>query len=76
MSKLRVGITIGLHHEAETLWNNGIKQNAVFLAEALRQCPDVASTVLVNTTQIAITGKLPWDQTRWPTLTFDHATLR
>ena len=30
--RLRVGITIGLHHEAETLWNNGIKQNAVFLA--------------------------------------------
>jgi hypothetical protein len=39
MNGLRVGITIGLHHEAETLWNNGIKQNAAFLAEALRHCP-------------------------------------
>ncbi|WP_143599209.1 DUF2827 family protein, partial [Variovorax boronicumulans] len=47
---LRIGITIGLHHEAETLWNNGIKQNAVFLAEALKHCPSVASVVLVNTT--------------------------
>ncbi|RYF38437.1 MAG: DUF2827 family protein, partial [Comamonadaceae bacterium] len=28
--RLRIGITIGLHHAAETLWNNGIKQNAVF----------------------------------------------
>ena len=36
---LRIGITIGLHHEGETLWNNGIKQNALFLAEALRRCP-------------------------------------
>lgn len=76
MSPLRVGITIGLHHEAETLWNNGIKQNAVFLAEALRHCPSVGSTMLVNTTQVPVTSKLPWDQSRWPTLTFDNAKDR
>ena len=70
---LRIGITIGLHHEAETLWNNGIKQNAVFLAEALKHCPNVASVVLVNTTAIAITAALPWDQTRWPTRSFEQA---
>ena len=61
---LRIGITIGLHHEAETLWNNGIKQNAVFLAEALKNCPNVASVVLVNTTATPITPALPWDQAR------------
>ena len=70
---LRVGITIGLHHEAETLWNNGIKQNAVFLAEALRNCPRVASVQLVNTTGVAITPALPWDQARWPTVSFADA---
>ncbi|MCC8391009.1 DUF2827 domain-containing protein [Paraburkholderia sp. MMS20-SJTR3] len=73
MSGLRIGITIGLHHEAETLWNNGIKQNAAFLAEALRHCPQVAGVVLVNTTQVPITPALPWDQTRYPTQTFDAA---
>lgn len=73
LTRLRVGITIGLHDEQETLWNNGIKQNAVFLAEALKNCPNVASVVLVNTTHVAITPKLPWDQTRWPTLTFEAA---
>src|ERR1700752_2423576 len=73
MNGLRIGITIGLHHEAETLWNNGIKQNAAFLAEALRHCPQVASVVLVNTTQVPITPALPWDQTRYPTLSFDAA---
>ena len=26
---LRIGITISLHQENESLWNNGIKQNAV-----------------------------------------------
>ncbi|WP_175773487.1 DUF2827 domain-containing protein [Paraburkholderia phenazinium] len=73
MSGLRVGITIGLHHEAETLWNNGIKQNAAFLAEALRHCPQVAGVVLVNTTQVPVTSALPWDQVRYPTLSFEAA---
>ena len=70
---LRIGITIGLHQENESLWNNGIKQNAVFLAEALKHCPSVRSVHLVNTTAVAITPALPWDQTRWPTLTFEQA---
>ncbi len=73
MKKLRIGITIGLHHEAETLWNNGIKQNAVFLAKALKNCPNVQSVVLVNTTHIPITDQLPWDLNRWPTRTFQDA---
>ena len=73
MSTLRIGITIGLHYEAETLWNNGIKQNAAFLAEALRHCPQVARVVLVNTTAVAITAALPWDQVRYPTLSFETA---
>jgi hypothetical protein len=73
MKKLRIGITIGLQHAAETLWNNGIKQNAVFLAEALRHCPNVQSVVLVNTTHVPITDQLPWDLKRWPTVTFDDA---
>ncbi len=73
MHSLRVGITIGLHHEAETLWNNGIKQNAVFLAETLRHCPNVASVVLVNTTDVPVTPALPWDLQRWPTLAFNEA---
>jgi hypothetical protein len=71
--KLRIGITIGLHQQNETLWNNGIKQNAVFLAETLRHCPNVASTVLVNTTAVPVTDALPWDQARWPVLPLDVA---
>lgn len=71
LSQLRVGITIGLHHEAESLWNNGIKQNAVFLAEALKHCTNVASVTLVNTTKVPITSALPWDLERWPTVAFD-----
>ena len=70
---LRIGITIGLHQEAETLWNNGIKQNAVFLAEALKGSRLVGSVRLVNTTAVRITAALPWDQRRWPTVAFEDA---
>ncbi|SDI05918.1 Protein of unknown function [Paraburkholderia phenazinium] len=73
MSGLRIGITIGLHHAGETLWNNGIKQNAVFLAEALRHCPQVSHVVLVNTTQVPVTPALPWDLARYPTVSFEAA---
>lgn len=72
-SRLHIGITIGLHSAAETLWNNGIKQNAVFLAEALRHCPNVASVTLVNTTNVEISNALPWDLQRWPTCSFEQA---
>ena len=72
MQSLRIGITIGLNHAQETLWNNGIKQNAVFLAETLKNCPNVASVVLVNTTDIPITPALPWDLTRWCTQNFNE----
>jgi hypothetical protein len=73
MNALRIGITIGLHQPNETLWNNGIKQNAAFLADALRHCPNVGAVTLVNTTAVPITSALPWDQARFPTLTFDAA---
>jgi hypothetical protein len=73
MNALRIGITIGLHQPNETLWNNGIKQNAAFLADALRHCPNVGAVTLVNTTAVPITSALPWDQVRFPTLTFDAA---
>ncbi|NLP60586.1 DUF2827 domain-containing protein [Paraburkholderia sacchari] len=70
---LRIGITIGLHQPNETLWNNGIKQNAVFLADTLRHCPGVASVTLVNTTAVPVTRELPWSLERWPTRAFDEA---
>lgn len=70
---IRIGITIGLHHENESLWSNGIKQNAVYLAEALKHCPSVQSVCLVNTTEVRITTALPWDLIRWPTRTFEQS---
>jgi hypothetical protein len=70
---LHIGITIGLQHETESLWNNGIKQNALFLAEALRHCRNVASVTLVNTTPVPISSALPWDLGSVTTLPFHDA---
>ena len=72
-SALRIGITIGLRSADESLWINGIKQNAVFLAETLKSSALVQSVWLVNTTQVPITSALPWDLKRWPTMGFEAA---
>lgn len=68
----RVGITIGLHAPNESLWSNGIKQNAVFLAETLKHVPSVCKVTLVNMTHVPITEALPWDLQRWPTVGFQE----
>lgn len=72
-SRLRIGITIGLHRADETIWNNGIKQNAIFLADALARCASVYSVALLNTTPVPLGDTLPWSLTRFPTLPFEAA---
>lgn len=64
---LRIGITIGLRAPQETLWSNGIKQNALFLAKLLRNSTLAHHVVLLNTTDVPITPALPWDLTAFPT---------
>ncbi|MGF6612728.1 hypothetical protein OKW45_007716 [Paraburkholderia sp. WSM4175] len=71
--KLRIGITIGLHHEAESLWVNGIKQNALYLAKLFQHSPLRHEVTLVNTTNVAVTSALPWDLNRFPTRAFADA---
>jgi len=73
---MRIGITIGLHHAAETLWNNGIKQNAVYLSMALRNCPQVEEVLLVNTTAVPVSPALPWDLQQFPTTDWQGAKDR
>ena len=51
---LRIGITIGLHHSDESLWTNGIKQNAIFLAKLLAASAVGHEVVLLNTTNVEV----------------------
>lgn len=51
---LRIGITIGLHHADESLWTNGIKQNAIFLAKLLATSSTRHEVLLLNTTNVEV----------------------
>ncbi len=68
---MRIGITIGLRSPDESLWVNGIKQNALNLASVLLASPLGHRVHLVNTTEVAVTNQLPWDITDFPTVSFD-----
>ena len=61
MRSLCIGITIGLRSPDESLWVNGIKQNALFLARVLMASEFHHDVRIVNTTDISITSALPWD---------------
>jgi hypothetical protein len=46
--KLRVGVTIHLRKGQQSIWENGIFQNCVFLVQLFNQSPAVEQAVLVN----------------------------
>jgi hypothetical protein len=68
---LRIGITVGLRESGESLWLNGIKQNALYLARVFAHSPRGHRVALVNTTGIALEGPLPWDREQFPTHNFE-----
>lgn len=70
---LKIGITIGLHAADESLWINGIKQNALFMAKLLRNSPRGHDVRLLNTTDVPITPQLPWSLEDFPTYHYDEA---
>ncbi len=64
---LRVGITVGLHGENESLWINGIKQNALALAALFKNSPRGHDVCLLNTTPVSLESGLAWDRGEFPT---------
>lgn len=56
---LRVGVTIHLREGAQSLWENGIFQNCVFLVQLFQKCAQVECAVLVNGTGVANSGLMP-----------------
>ena len=62
-----IGITIGLHNSKESMWINGIKMNAIFLANALKAAGHHIY-LLDTSTKVGrneITGKLNSDELMW-----------
>ena len=70
LNGLRIGITIGLRSPDESLWINGIKQNALFLARLLMASPHGYRVTLVNTTDVPLTDALPWNRAVYGTGSF------
>ncbi|UEP39827.1 DUF2827 domain-containing protein (plasmid) [Burkholderia ambifaria] len=58
---LRIGITIGLRDSAENVWENGITQNALYLAKLFRNSPLDHRVTLINTTGIDLRSPMPWN---------------
>jgi hypothetical protein len=67
-SKLNIGITICLQEENESVWINGIKQNAVFLARMFMNSKQNYNVYIVNTSDIKITNNLGWDVNKYKTV--------
>ncbi|WP_413214416.1 DUF2827 family protein [Paraburkholderia kururiensis] len=59
---LSIGITIGLRDAAESLWINGIKQNALYLSKLFQHSPLRHQVLLVNNWVSSSPGKprSPW----------------
>jgi hypothetical protein len=70
LNGLRIGITIGLREPNESMWINGIKQNALFLAKLLMRSGRRYQVTLVNTTDVPLTDALPWDRRVFATESF------
>ena len=71
MEGLNIGITICLQKEDESVWTNGIKQNAIFLARTFMNSKKNYNIYIVNTSSINITIKLGWDINKYKTVQFN-----
>lgn len=71
-TNLSIGITIHLQKENESVWINGIKQNAIFLARMFMNSSKNYNVYIVNTSSIKITNKLGWDINKYKTVQYEE----
>lgn len=67
---MTIGITIGLTKEYESLWVNGIKLNALFLANALKQIEGNEVWILDTSRKVEDLTKVMWDINKFPVKDF------
>jgi len=67
---MKIGITIGLLKDNESLWINGIKLNALYLAKTL-QCIEEHEVYLLDTSDnVSDLSKVQWDTSVFPIFKF------
>ena len=52
MKKLKIGITLGLKDNKESIWTNGIKQNVLILVELLKKSKNNYDICILNTIDV------------------------
>jgi len=63
---MKIGITIGLQKEYESMWINGIKLNAILLANALQAIGKYEVVILDTSRKVKDLTKVSWDIKRFP----------
>jgi hypothetical protein len=58
---MKIGITLGLTKEYESLWLNGIKLNILNLAKTLMEIPEYEVFLLDTSNVVTDLTKVSWD---------------
>lgn len=67
---MRIGITIGLTKEHESLWINGIKLNALYLANTLKRIEGTDVCILDTSQKVSDLSKVLWNTEEFPIYKF------
>ena len=70
---MNIGITVNIAKENQSLFSNGVIQNAIFLVKLFRQAGHNAYLVNASEIQAPYTNKVEWDCTKIPTLDWSAA---
>lgn len=68
---MRIGITLGLTKDYESLWINGIKLNAIYLANTLKQIEGNNVFLLDTSDKVKDLSKVAWDPSMFPIYKFN-----
>jgi hypothetical protein len=68
---MKIGITVGLTKENESLWVNGIKLNILYLAKLLIQIPEYDVYILDTSNKIEDLTKVSWDYKKYKVAKFN-----
>lgn len=69
---MKIGITVGLTKENESLWINGIKLNILNLVKLLMQIPDYDVYILDTSSKVEDLTKVDWDHTKYKVAKFNN----
>lgn len=73
---MNIGITVNIAEENQSLFSNGVIQNAIFLVKLFRQAGHNAYLVNASEIQAPYTNKVNWDCTKIPTLDWSAAQIK